>query len=493
MKAFFPLKWRLSWLFYLRKGLAVHIPDGYLGPETYGGLWAATIPFWLIASKHLKEKVKEAQVPFLAMASSFSLLVMLFAIPLPGGTTAHITGMPIVAISLGPWASVLAVSVALSIQAILFGEGGITTLGANCFNMAIVGSFVSYGFYRLLSETNPTISNHGFLIVHQKRHKNLCLPNWLGAGIGAYFAINVSALLGALELGLQPFIHQGPGSTSYFPFPLKVTLPAILIPHLTIVGGLEVIITMIVLTFLQKMDILKKKNLGGMVILTALFSLLFMVGELKAHEFWIEQRGKESVLVFGHGTNREEFDITKIKTLKAFDQEGKLIEIKKEAKKKEVILQPSASPTLMIAVIDNGYWSKTIYGWRNLPKRKASRVVEAIRSLNYAKILLSWGDWVSQPIKEMSLDLVPLKNPFSLRPGEMFTIKATYEGRPLGGIDVVGADHNLLGKTNADGEFNFPLTQDHQRMVIIHKVALKDDPDADSLHLSTTLNVEVKK
>lgn len=469
----------------------MHIPDGYLGPETYGTLWAATVPFWLIASKKLKEKVKEAQIPFLAMASSFSLLVMLFSIPLPGGTTGHITGMPLVAITLGPWASILAVSVALAIQAILFGDGGITTLGANCFNMAIVGSFVAYGLYRIFNKKELWRSEEDSSSAHPVSRKTFLLPRWLGAAAGGYAAINVSALLTALELGLQPIIHQGQGVASYFPFPLKVTLPAILIPHLTIVGGLEVTITMMALTFLLKVNLSKKKILGSLFIFIPLFSLLFMGMESKAHEFWIEPRGKEFALVFGHGAHREEFDPTKIKDVKAFDQEGKLLEIKKEVKKKEVLLQPLGTPSLMIAIIDNGYWSKTIYGWRNLPKRKASRVVESIRSLNYSKVLLSWGDWVRQPIKEIPLDLILLRNPFHMKPGEMVTVKSIYEGKPLGGIDVIGSDHNLLGKTNAEGEMNLPLVRGPHRISISYKIPLKDDPDADFLHLTTTLSFEV--
>ncbi len=471
----------------------MHIPDGYLGPETYGGLWAVTVPFWLIASRILKEKVKEAHIPFLAMASSFSLIVMLFTIPLPGGTTGHITGMPLVAIALGPWASILSVSVALVIQAILFGDGGITTLGANCFNIAIAGSFISYGIYRIMGGPDVSSTNQESPIPNIIKSKRHFLPKWLGAGIAGYLAINVSALLTALQLGLQPIIHQGQGSTPFFPFPLRVTLPAILIPHLTIVGVLEGIITMIALRVLQKIETAKKKTLGLVVIITALFSPLFIFGELNAHEFWIEQRGKEFALVFGHGTHREEFDMAKIKHVMAFDQGGKLIDIKKEVKKKEVLLHPLKNPSLMIAIIDNGYWSKTIYGWRNLPKRKASRVVEAIRSMNYSKALLSWGNWVSQPLKEVSLDIVPLKNPFSMRTGEIFTIKITYEGRPLGGIDVFGAGHNLLGRTNTEGEFNLPLAQGNQQIVVTHKVGLKDDPDADHLSLTTTLTFEVKQ
>ena len=75
----------------------------------------------------------------------------MFNLPLPGGTTGHALGVTIAAIVLGPSGAILALSIAIAIQALFFGDGGITTLGANCFNMAIVGSLVAYGSYRLIA------------------------------------------------------------------------------------------------------------------------------------------------------------------------------------------------------------------------------------------------------------------------------------------------------------------------------------------------------
>jgi cobalt/nickel transport system permease protein len=68
----------------------------------------------------------------------------MFNLPIPGGTTAHAVGMGVAAIVLGPWAAVLAISIALMIQALFFGDGGITAYGVNCLNMAIIGSLVAY-------------------------------------------------------------------------------------------------------------------------------------------------------------------------------------------------------------------------------------------------------------------------------------------------------------------------------------------------------------
>src|SRR3990172_7518853 len=351
----------------------MHIPDGYLGPITYGGLWAAMVPAWMVASKRVKEEVQAAQVPFLAMASSFSLLVMLFTIPLPGGTTGHITGSPLVAIILGPWAGTLAVSVALAIQAVLFGDGGITALGANCFNIAFAESFVAWGIYRMMIGMGSKVSE--WRSSSDQGKIPVPLPfKIVGAGAGAYFAINTGALLTALELGLQPILHKGSGAASYFPFSFNVTVPAVLIPHLTAIGGLEVIITVAVLIFLQRIQPDMAKGFKP-ILFIVLFASLFLPIVSEAHEFWIERKDGEFTVVFGHGTHREEFDSSRIKQVKGFDGNGKPLSVSHQKKGKEVFLKVSEPPALILVEIDNGYWSKTIYGWKNLPKTKASREI----------------------------------------------------------------------------------------------------------------------
>src|SRR5262245_25809014 len=129
----------------------MHIPDGYLSPSTCATLYVASAPFWYIALQRVRRLLNTRLVPLLAVFSAFSFVIMMFNLPLPGGTTGHAVGMGIATIVLGPWGSMLAVSVALLIQALFFGDGGVTAFGANCFNMAIVGSLVAYGVYRLIA------------------------------------------------------------------------------------------------------------------------------------------------------------------------------------------------------------------------------------------------------------------------------------------------------------------------------------------------------
>src|SRR5512135_1109395 len=133
----------------------MHIPDGYLSPQTCAVAYAAVVPTWAVAARKVGRVVKTRNVPLLAMFAALSFLIMMFNVPIPDGTTAHAVGAAIIAIVLGPWAAVIAVSVALLFQALLFGDGGVLSYGANVLNMAIVLPFVALGVYRLIAGKAP--------------------------------------------------------------------------------------------------------------------------------------------------------------------------------------------------------------------------------------------------------------------------------------------------------------------------------------------------
>src|SRR6516165_2939297 len=130
---------------------SMHIPDGYLSPSTCAVMYGGAGVSWYAALRRLRRTLNARMVPLIAVFAAFSFLVMMFNLPLPGGTTGHALGVTIAAIVLGPSGAILALSLALAIQALFFGDGGVTTLGANCFNMAIMGSLVAYATYRLIA------------------------------------------------------------------------------------------------------------------------------------------------------------------------------------------------------------------------------------------------------------------------------------------------------------------------------------------------------
>jgi cobalt/nickel transport system permease protein len=214
----------------------MHIPDGYLGPATCGLFYAVMLPIWTIASKAVKETLSVKQVPVLAIGAAFSFVIMMFNIPIPAGTTGHAVGGVLVAILLGPWAACIALTVALVIQALLFGDGGITALGANCFNMAFVLPFAGYYIYKGISY--KAALNSGRRVI--------------AAGIAGFIALTLAAGFTGFEFGIQPLLHKtASGQALYCPYGLNVALPVMLGEHLLIFGWVEGVVTALVIKYLM--------------------------------------------------------------------------------------------------------------------------------------------------------------------------------------------------------------------------------------------------
>ena len=122
----------------------MHIPDNYLSPQTCAVMTAVMVPVWAVSIQSVKREIPREKIPMLGVGAAFSFLGMMFNVPLPGGTTGHAVGGTLLSALLGPYAACLAISAALLLQALLFGDGGILSFGANCFNMAFVMPFVGY-------------------------------------------------------------------------------------------------------------------------------------------------------------------------------------------------------------------------------------------------------------------------------------------------------------------------------------------------------------
>lgn len=208
----------------------MHIPDGYLAPQTTIPALAAMVPLWGTALQKTKRTLSRREVPTLALFAAFCFVIMMFNIPVAGGSTAHAVGAVLAAVLMGPWEAVLAVSTALLIQALLFGDGGILAFGVNCLNMAVVMPFSGWLVYRLVA---------GKAMVAGKA-KPGGKRSLLGVFAGSYIGINLAALCAGLELGVQPLLFKtAAGVPLYGPYPLWVSVPAMLFAHLLFAGPLE--------------------------------------------------------------------------------------------------------------------------------------------------------------------------------------------------------------------------------------------------------------
>ena len=213
----------------------MHIPDGYLSPETYLPLYGVFIVTTAVAVKKAERQLDLKTIPWLGMVSAFSFLIMMFNIPIPGGTTGHAIGGAAITLLLGPWIGSIAITTALVIQAFIFGDGGITALGANCLNMGYILCFSSWFIYKLLARSESS-----------EKRKNMA------AFFSGYIGVNLAALATATELGLQPLIAvSSSGVPLYCPYPLSVTLPAMMIEHLCFFGVAEGLITVFVFRYVR--------------------------------------------------------------------------------------------------------------------------------------------------------------------------------------------------------------------------------------------------
>lgn len=197
------------------------------------------IPIWVYAGKKMSTELRSRQVPLLALAAAFSFVIMMFNVPIPGGSTGHAVGGAIIGIVLGPWAAVIAISVALVLQALMFGDGGITAIAANCFNMAVVMPFVAYYVYKILSGNTEITSSRRII----------------AAAVAGYVSLTLAAALTGFMFGIQPLLYtDANGVPLYMPYGLNITLPAMLLEHALGFSFLEALVTALIYGYIQKTD-----------------------------------------------------------------------------------------------------------------------------------------------------------------------------------------------------------------------------------------------
>jgi cobalt/nickel transport system permease protein len=209
----------------------MHIPDGFIAPQMYIPSYVVATGLWAYGARKIKRTLRDEAIPLVAVMTALAFVLTMIAVPLPGGTSVHATGIGLLAVLFGVWTSFLSISMVLLLQALLFGMGGITSFPVNAVAMGFIGSAAGSWSYLILRRLSLKTA--------------LFTAGWV--------AVVVPAVVVALALGAQPHIaHRADGTPLFFPFGWRIALPAVLIPHV-VVGVGEGVLTVLVFHFVTKM------------------------------------------------------------------------------------------------------------------------------------------------------------------------------------------------------------------------------------------------
>lgn len=215
--------------------LQLHAPDGFLSATVAAVMWLLTIVVVALAVRRTNATLDERAVPLLGVMAAFIFAAQMFNFQVAGGTSGHLLGGVLAAILLGPWAATLVMTCVVAVQALLFQDGGLVVMGANVFDIGIVGTLGGFAVYRLLC----------VLLGGEAKAR---LP---AAGVAAWLAVVAGAALMALQLAAS--------GTS----PLAIALPAMVGVHV-LVGIGEALITMAALAFIgmTRADLFRLRDAG---------------------------------------------------------------------------------------------------------------------------------------------------------------------------------------------------------------------------------------
>ena len=212
----------LHWM--IQPQLAMHIPDGFLNIPVTLVTWVLAIGLIAVALNRAQAEYKERAVPLMGVCAAFVFAAQMINFPIPGGTSGHLLGGTLAGALLGPWAGSLVMAVVFIVQGTVFQDGGLTVLGANIFNMGLIGTFLGYYLYRTIRSL-------------------LGMNNWrsmaIATGVSAWAGVVVASLICAIELALSGTI------------PLGVALTSMLTWHILIGIG-EAVITLVAVSFIWR-------------------------------------------------------------------------------------------------------------------------------------------------------------------------------------------------------------------------------------------------
>jgi cobalt/nickel transport system permease protein len=216
-------------------GFELHAPDGFLTVPVAIIMWLVTLAFLALAVQRTNRNLDERAIPLMGVLAAFIFAAQMFNFQVIGGTSGHLLGGVLAAVLLGPWAGTLVMACVVAVQALLFQDGGLVVMGANIFNMGIVGTLGGYYVFRLLA---------GLLGGEQRAR----IP---AAALAAWVAVVTGSLTMTLQLTAS-------GTT-----PIELALPAMLGVH-ALIGIGEALITAAALGFIAatRADLFRLRDSG---------------------------------------------------------------------------------------------------------------------------------------------------------------------------------------------------------------------------------------
>lgn len=197
----------------------MHIPDGFLSAQTWVPAWVASLAGLGFCFRKVRYTLKDKTIPLMGVMAAFIFAAQMLNFPVIGGTSGHLIGGVLAAVFLGPYAAAIIMAVVLTAQCFLFQDGGITTLGANIINMALVSTFSGYTVYSFIRKIFSG--------------KAIIIP---AIAVASWFSVVITSLLCSLELAWSGTV------------PLRIVMPAMLFIHVLIGIG-EAIITGFIVRF----------------------------------------------------------------------------------------------------------------------------------------------------------------------------------------------------------------------------------------------------
>ena len=212
----------LSYAFAPR--LAMHVPDGFLNAPVLTITWLISIGLIALALNRVQAEYQDRAVPLMGVCAAFIFAAQMINFPIPGGTSGHLLGGTLAGALLGPWAGSLVMAVVFIVQGVVFQDGGITAMGANIFNMGLIGTFGGYYLLRTIRYAIGRDKLSGMVA---------------GTAVAAWLSVVVASTFCAFELAISGTV------------PLNVALSAMVGWHMLIGIG-EALITVATVTFIWR-------------------------------------------------------------------------------------------------------------------------------------------------------------------------------------------------------------------------------------------------